>query len=158
MKYLKLTTGEQSLVDDDIFDFVNQWSWRKGSGYSVQRGERINGKFRTVYLHRVIMNAQKGLEVDHINGNVLDNRVSNLRVCTHAQNMANYRPGKSSASGFRGVHQRKPGEKWTAHVSVQEKAVHLGNFDSPHQAAMAYDLWAKDIYGDFAKLNFTPAL
>jgi hypothetical protein len=100
------------------------------------------------------MNAQKGILVDHRNGNGLDNRRINLRLCTDAQNRANRRLQRNNKSGFKGVFLNAKNGKFLAHVQVNKKTFYLGSFVSPIDAAKAYDKAAKLHFGEFARLNF----
>jgi hypothetical protein len=108
-------------------------------------------------MHRDVMGAPDGLLVDHINQNGLDNRRSNLRIATGAQNQRNahgrgIHRGKASSSAFRGVSRSKG--KWGAHVSVNGRNIRLGTFVTEEAAARAYDKAARQYHGEFAGLNF----
>ena len=103
-------------------------------------------------MSRVIMNCPKGKEVDHKNGNTLDNRHSNLRVCTHQENCRNRRPNKNCVSSYKGVSWFKG--KWTAIINCNGKHRYLGRFKNEIDAAKAYDKAAKKAFGEFACLNF----
>lgn len=110
---------------------------------------------KSLRLHRLICDAKPGQVVDHINGNQLDNRKSNLRICTQAENVCNnrrLRKGKSSHL-FKGVHLSRSG-RWVAQIQKNGKIYHLGTFDSEFDAARAYDKKAKELHGEFASLNF----
>src|SRR6266513_4663456 len=87
MKKIKLTKGKYALVDDVDFEWLNQWKWHITTNRYASR--TLWPSKKDVYMHRIILNAQKGQEVDHINRDPLDNRRSNISLCTHAQNMAN---------------------------------------------------------------------
>jgi len=99
------------------------------------------------------MNAVPGLEVDHINGNTLDCRRLNLRLCTHKQNLANQKKQSGRSSQFKGVSFSKSRGKWEAYIKTDGKKKHLGRFDTEEAAAYAYDLEAFRLFGWFAKLN-----
>jgi hypothetical protein len=95
------------------------------------------------------------MEVDHVNGDGLDNRRSNLRVCTHAENARNQSSRtRMSTSRFRGVVWAKDRRKWRAMIGDNGRTVHLGNFTDEIEAAQAYDRAAREMYGAFARLNF----
>jgi hypothetical protein len=108
-------------------------------------------------MHRMVMKAPPDMLVDHINQNGLDNRRSNLRLATGAQNQRNahgrgIHRGKPSSSRFRGV--SRSGMKWSAHISVNGKNIRLGTFRTEEQAARAYDTAARIYHKEFARLNF----
>ena len=113
------------------------------------------GKQRTttLFLHRTILNPSKEKVIDHIDHNGLNNRRENLRICTVTQNVANKRKGKGS-SNFKGVSWHKRDQMWIATIHQKRKQLHLGYFNDELEAAKAYDKAAKDLWGEFAKLNF----
>ena len=117
----------------------------------VRRRETIDGKRVLYLLHREIMNAPKGMVVDHIDGNVLNNQRANLRVCTHADNMKNR---KLSGKGTKGIclHKRRTARPWAAYIQSDMKRVHIGYFDTAEEAAQAYARAAKLFHGEFARL------
>ena len=105
-------------------------------------------------MHRLILNAMKGMDVDHINHDGLDNRRSNLRLCTRSENLRNQRALRSS-TGLKGIHLDKRG-RWTAYIKPNAQKSHkfLGYFDNAIDAAVAYDAAARQHYGEFARTNF----
>lgn len=111
-----------------------------------------NGKQYNYKIHRMILGLSKQDRklVDHINRNPLDNRRSNLRICTHSQNCMNKR--SKSKSGFKGVVPN--GSGWAAHIKINRKKQHLGTYRTKEQAARIYDAAAKRLFGEFAVLNF----
>ena len=117
-----------------------------------------NGKRRrrslTVRMHRLITNAPKGMVADHINHNGLDNRKSNLRVCTNAENMRNQHSQKGGTSIYKGVCWHKASGKWYAQIKFKGKTIHIGLFTDKEEAARAYDAKAKELFGEYAYLNF----
>jgi hypothetical protein len=109
-------------------------------------------------LHRAIINAPKGLYVDHINGDTLDNRRANLRIATNSQNQANrIRLKSGTSSRYRGVTWNKASQKWQAGIKCNLKSTHLGLFESEEEAARAYDRAAREMFGSFARPNFEEA-
>jgi hypothetical protein len=160
MKQIQLTQGYICLVDDEDFEFLSQFKWeidKRASGVYVKRYvySMVNGKRkRTVfYIHRYIMGVtDKKVFVDHEDGNTMNNMRSNLRVCTQAQNSRNkkYRP---NTSGFKGVHPR-PSGRWASKIMYNYQTVTVGTFDTPEEAARAYDEKAKELFGEFARPNF----
>ncbi len=108
-----------------------------------------------VYMHRIIMNPPDGKQVDHINGDGLDNRVENLRIATSSEN--NYNTGKQSnnTSGYKGVSWHKTRKTWQVLIGVGGRLIRIpGVFNSAEDAARAYDEAAKKYHGVFARLNF----
>ena len=107
-----------------------------------------------VGMHRVIMNAPKGMLVDHIDGNGLNNRRSNLRLCTNKENARNARPSKGGSSRYKGVCWHKAKKKYDARIEVDGKRYCLGYFADEIEAAVTYDIKAMQLFGDFAYFNF----
>lgn len=165
MKKIQLIQGKYALVDDEDFEYLNQWKWeifknRSGNLYVIRR-IYIGEKHKSIRMHREIMNPLKNEEIDHKNHNGLDNRRSNLRICNHSQNMMNRIMLKRNKSGYTGVYFNKNSLRknpWIAQITINKKAINLGYFRTAHQAAIARDLWAKDLYGEFASLNFKSAI
>lgn len=145
--------GRFALVDAKDFASVSGYTWFNKSGYavrSVRKGEKGyvgRKKTRMILMHRSILRPPAGMMVDHKNGNRLDNRRSNLRAATDPQNSFNRRP--LSATGYKGVYRYKRYNKWRA--EIQKKF--LGIFDSPEEAAEAYNVEAFRRFGSFAWLN-----
>lgn len=158
MKQIPLTQGKFALVDDEDYEFLNQWKWcYQIPGYAV-RGIKKNGKTKIMIMHRVILKASRGTVLDHINGNGLDNRRSNLRICTQQQNTRNSHKRRTSISSkHKGVHYSTKDQRWVTQIQQGGKRVHIGHFKSEHHAALAYDLWAHDLFDNFARPNFQKA-
>lgn len=161
MKEIKLTKGKVALVDDDIYDYLMQWKWYCDSnGYAVRNERYITAsgerKRNTIYMHRVIMNALSGTDVDHRWGDKLDNQRSSLRVCTRSQNQAN-KFQSNNTSGFKGVTWEKRDKKWRAYISFNRRKIHLGLFNDKIEAAKVYNAAAIQYQGEFAVLNQIPA-
>jgi hypothetical protein len=154
VKLIPLTKGFFAKVDDEDYEKVSKLSWKYTGGYAAHNYQS-NGIQHSVYMHRLIMNARKGQFVDHINHDPLDNRRSNLRICTHSQNHMNRTklPGKSSR--YKGVTWNKQVGKWKASIQAKGRYLFIGYFDKEIHAGVAYDMWAKSSYGEFANFNFT---
>ena len=139
------------LVDDEDFDLLIKKSWSlNGQGYPVAWHQ---GK--TKKAHRLIIETQNGLVTDHINGNKLDNRKSNLRLVTQSQNCQNQSIRKSKkTSKFKGVCWHKNNKTWTAYITgTPSKIKHLGSFKSEQVAAEAYNKAARILFKENARLN-----
>ena len=148
MKKIKLSRGKYTIVDDEDFEWLNRWKWSYNSlGYA-----RMGQNYKTILMHRLIMNTPHGMETDHINGNGLDNRRSNLRICTRSQNKMNTCLSSKNTSGYKGVCWNKNSKKWRAEIEYK-KSICLGYFDNKIDAAKAYNQKAKELFGEFAKLN-----
>ena len=151
MKEIVLTKGYKTIVDDSDYAWLSKVKWhaaeRKGLVYALRQH---GGKW--VRLHNAIMNPPPGLQVDHLNRNPLDNRRSNLRLCTISENMQNQRISPHS-SRFKGVSYRKDRACWRAQIRINGKVTHLGNFETEGEAAEAYNEAAKAHYGPLSYLN-----
>ena len=150
MKRLKLSKGKEALVDDDVYVWASEFKWHFNGRYAARNTSRRE-KHTTVYLHRVILPGAK--EVDHVNGDPLDNRRENLRACTHQQNLRNQKARKRTAGGsLKGAHFKKGNKNpWVARITVDGTSIHLGSFDSEQKAHEAYINKAKQIHGQFFK-------
>lgn len=153
---IPLSQGKVALVDDIDYDRVSRFQWRYArvhtSEYAYLRAKP------SIALHRFIMNAPAGTEVDHKDNNGLNNTRDNLRIATHAQNMMNKRPYQrrtKQASQYKGVVWHVS-QKWRARIVVSGKRVSLGLFTSELDAARAYNEAAIKYHGEFARLNDLP--
>lgn len=159
MKPIHLPCGRMALVDDSDYDRVMQYRWccmcpRKGYYYACRR---MPGKKPSIeYMHRFILGAAHGQEVDHINHCGLDNRRSNLRIASRSQNQANSRkPITGKASKYKGVVKTKYGT-WNARIRNMGKREGLGCYKTEEDAAIAYNKRAVELHGEFARLNDVP--
>ena len=147
---IALSQGKFALVSPEDYARVTAFKWclnrAHGKDYA-KRGYYFAGKQSTIKMHRFIMDAPPNSEVDHINGDGLDNRRENLRVCDHKQNSANQRAAKSNKTGFKGVFP--VGNGWGAKISDD----YLGIYDTAEDAAKAYDTKARTVFGEYAKCN-----
>jgi hypothetical protein len=144
--------GFSILVDDcdEPLSLSHRWTASK-IGSTRYAMTAIDGK--TTYLHRLIMDARKGQEVDHIDGNGLNNTRDNLRIVTHKQNLANQKLSAANTSGFKGVSWNKARGAWEAHIKYDQRKRFLGNFADKADAARAYNVKAAEVFGEHARLN-----
>ena len=147
--------GRYALIDDEDYALVAPYKWcLYANGYVMAHIRPEPGVRRTLYMHRIIMDAGRGEKVDHVDGDPLNNRRSNLRFATSAQNAANSYKVKS-ASGYKGVFRGKGKTvPWDAKIRIDGKVRHLGCFATREEAARVYDDAARRLHGQFARLNF----
>lgn len=155
MKKILLTRGKVALVDDGDFKWLSQWKWcAQKSRYTfyalrTTRVSETDFPQTTIMMHRLILEEhnllQPGHEVDHRDGNGLNNQISNLRSVTRRQNQQNRVNGKKKSSKFPGVHWKKRGKKWTSQIRINGKVKYLGLFEKEEDAAMAYIVALKQI-------------
>lgn len=156
---IPLPQGKFALVDDEDFETLAQFRWGISNGYATRRlkrktlpcGKRVQCDQK---MHRLIMGEPKGRQIDHINENKLDNRKENLRIATAGQNRCNITKKKNNTSGFKGVVWDKDRQKWISQIRSKSKNHSLGRFKTKEEAALAYDVAATKLHGEFAKLNF----
>lgn len=140
--------------DEDLALIADGPAWhisKKGYAGRNRMRNRVNVYER---MHRLIMGAVSGQIVDHINGNKLDNRRCNLRFCTKAENNRN-RKTQRNVTGLKGVIWSKRDKVFSAKIRLNSKDIHLGRFKTAEEAARAYDKAAKELFGAFARTNFT---
>lgn len=161
MKKLQLTAGYHSIVDDDIYDELKNSKWCTGlcQRTGVPRNAHRRRGRKLELLHAYVFKRKfPGLDfemIDHINMNPLDNRIENLRPCTRSENAMNIKKHKDNSSGFKGVRWESRRKHWIANICKDYKSIYLGSYKSPIEAAYAYDKKAKELFGQFANLNFS---
>lgn len=156
MKEIKLTCDKVALVDDEDFDYLNQWKWcavKKEAGYYAQRKVQKKGIQQTFYLHREILKASKGMYVDHKDHDTLNNRKENLRICTSSQNNANKRARKNCTSKYLGVSWYKRRNRWIVQLQKNGEKMPTKLFKIETEAALYYNECAIKYHGEFANLN-----
>lgn len=161
---ISLNKGKTTIIDAEDYNKIKMYTWRtfkcKNTCY-VTSDASVSGGLRkkTLLLHRLILDLKRGISVDHINGDGLDNRRNNLRIATKQQNGFNRnknkeRNGKKCSSKYKGVGWHTRDKLWYAQNKNNYKMIHLGYFKSEEEAARAYDRKAKELFGEYAKLNF----
>ena len=151
MAKVKLTKNKYALVDDENFEWLNQFKWHlSSSGYAVRKIGPA-GKQRNIYMHRIVLKCPNNKETDHINRNRIDNQRTNLRIASRSQNASNRECPRSS--DYRGI-QHRTVNSWRATIRINGKSFSLGHFASSKLAALAYDRAAKKYFGEFARCNF----
>ncbi len=139
-----------ALIDEQDAQLAG-FRWHLGGGGYARRLEK--GKW--TFMHRVIMQAPAGVEVDHINRNRLDNRRCNLRLADRAGNARNCKRNRRNTSGYKGVHRVGQGGRWAAAIRYEGGTFHLGVCATAEEAAVTYDLAAMALHGEFAATNFS---
>ena len=149
VKQIPLGEGLYACVDAADFERLSQWTWHLSGGYAMRRQ-----KGKAIFLHREIVRPPKGMVVDHVNRNKLDDTRANLRVCTLRENACNRDKKRGSSSRFIGVRYRKDRDKWRAEIRFEGKPIFLGHFAEEIDAARAHDRAAVEYSGASARLNF----
>jgi len=162
VKKILLTQGQHALVDDEDFDFLNQFGWyacynKSISNFYAQRSHYLRDirgkrKLKMIMMHRLIMERivcrklQRNELIDHINHDPLDNRRENLRIATNRQNMQNMT--RKTTSKYPGVSWVKDGCKWRAEIWMNGKSKYLGIFKDEREAAKAYERACRELCGE----------
>lgn len=163
MRLIPLTQGQFAMVDDDRFEELIKvkwqalWAERSKTFYAVHNSwNMVKQKHELFIMHRVILNAPEGIEVDHRDKNGLNNLISNIRLATTSQNQCNRGKASNNKSGFKGVSWEKKARKWRAEIAINGKNFSLGNFNRKSHAILAYNEAALRLHGEFAYQNVIP--
>lgn len=149
IKLIPLTQGKFAIVDASDFDWLNSFKWNYDAPYAKGAWNPLTKRFTR--MHRFILSAPDGFEVDHANGNPLDNRRENIRICTRSENRRNRKKDNNCLlSIYKGVAPYGENGKWMANICGK----YIGSFSSEIDAAKAYDIQAISLFGKFANLNF----
>lgn len=151
-KTITISDGSIAKVDTEDYERIASYHWHKdGAGYARTNLWNKNMKPR---MHRLVLEGvSTKLHIDHINGDRLDNRKSNLRICTCSQNVMNRGPQANNSSGFKGVIFDKSRNKWRAEICVDKKRIYLGRYETAEKAAEAYNFAAIKYHGEYAFIN-----
>ena len=159
-RLISLGLGKFAIVDADDYPRLSKHTWDIKLAWRHSYAARFTAKpgksnHTKISMHREVLESPKGMCVDHINGNGLDNRKSNLRPATMMQNNWNRRKRRGySTSRFKGVSRAKKACKWRAQIKCDGKDKYLGVFDEEEAAARVYDANARKLFGKYARLNF----
>ena len=159
MKKIKLTQGKFAIINNEDFDRVSQFNWQYDGGEngyakrSIRIGLRKENRKWKEYLHRYITGCPQEFCVDHINGDKLDCRRNNLRICNMSQNLGNSNINKLNTSGFKGVTWLNKNKKWMAQINFKNKHFYLGSFTNRLEAGKTYNVAATRFFGNYSKLN-----
>lgn len=152
-KKVALGSGQFAIVDDEDFDLVNQYVWQGHKAGKAGKGGDYVYAVTRIRMHRLVTNCPKGMYVDHINGDTLDNRKSNLRICTNAENQQNTR-SRGGSSRFKGVSYSQKKKRWKASFMWKGRVYYCGSFATEEDAARAIDKLRKEVCGEYATANF----
>ena len=157
MKEIQLTQGKVALVDDEDYEWLNQWKWTYNQAGKTMRAVRHthNGHHYKgcVFMHRLILDAPAELDVDHIDGNGLNNQRANIRICTRSQNFMNRMKQPGGTSMYKGVRWLKKSGKWEARIKTADEHMSLGRYEDEKDAARAYNEAALKHFGEYARIN-----
>jgi hypothetical protein len=154
---IPLTQGLVALVDAADYEWLIQWKWYAQKTISTWYAARNSSRGGTrifVLMHRAIMLPEPDQLIDHRDMNGLNNTRANLRFATKHENMRHTGLTTRNTSGYKGVSWSKKGNRWFATIQINSKTKFLGNYLTPEEAARAYDVAAKEAFGEFAWLNF----
>ena len=154
VRLIPLSYGKYTIVDAEDYERLSKYQWCAVKERRSWYAKTLDKDGKRLALHRLVLNAPKGLFVDHIDHNCLNNRRSNLRLCTQKQNNCNTLPRKGCSSKYKGVSFNKARKRFIAYIQHNKKRFHLGYFEDEIDAAKAYDKKAREFFGEFAYLNF----
>lgn len=159
MVKIPLTQNQYAIIDDEDFAEISKYKWfahfdpssgRYYVGRQISVGKK---KQQTIKMHRVILQAKPNEIADHINRNPLDNRRANIRIVTASENNMNRKLFKNNSSGYRGVTYLSRRQKYQVCIQFNRNRKYIGIFNTPEEAAIAYNAAAKKYHGEFAVLN-----
>jgi ribosomal protein S1 len=154
MKEIKLTKGQKTLVDDESYEWLNQWKWHAHKGRGTYYARRRDKNRATILMHRVILELDDGaIHVDHIDSDGLNNQKANLRPCSVLENRRNSRKVRILGTQYKGVTYEKSSDRYRARITVSGKVHSLGRFQIATEAAEAYNKAAIKYFGEFALIN-----
>jgi hypothetical protein len=152
MKTITLNTGKEVMVDDEDYEELSKYHWTEMKLMHQSYAKRTKCK-RNAYMHREIMNPENNMQIDHIDGDGLNNTRINLRICTQSQNFGNSKKRCITPSKYKGVTWDKRNKNWVARIRKDKKTYNLGRFEIEREAAYAYNKAALELFGEFALVN-----
>jgi len=150
MRKIELTQSKVALVDDWEYERINKYKWYallSNNTYYVVSGSSH------IYMHHLILSQKPGFQIDHRDGNGLNNQKHNLRYCTSSQNKMNQKPRSGLSSKYKGVYWSRHNRNWKATIMLNRKSIKLGGFKTEKEAALVYNCAALQHFGEFARLN-----
>jgi hypothetical protein len=158
MKTIHLTKGMVAVVDDADYGRISGFKWyahrpshKRGEKVVFHAARRAVGTRKMVFMHREILGASPGVQVDHRDGDGLNNQRHNLRLSTHSQNQRNRGANRNNKSGFKGVSWSQSNQHWQASITADKKQMHLGFFETAQAAHEAYCMACKKFHGEFGR-------
>jgi len=153
---IRLTQNKVAIIDNEDYLLISKYKWQaqfqRGIWYAIATYSK-NNRSTTIRMHRLIMNIESGVQIDHRDGDGLNNCRNNLRICTISQNRANSEKRTPASSKYKGVRFDKKSKKWMVRISCNNIRKYLGSYKTEDEAAMIYNEQAKLLFGEFAKLN-----
>ncbi|HEV3223889.1 MAG TPA: HNH endonuclease [Puia sp.] len=153
---IPLTKGKFAIIDFEDLEFVMRYKWHLGSRIRSQYAIKVLGKGdgkKYLRMHNYIMNCPNGKVVDHIDGDGLNNKKANLRICDDGQNKCNRKKSSTTKNRFKGAIFRERNNRWICQITHKKKRYYVGEFKTEIEAAQAYNKKAKELFGDFSNLN-----
>ena len=149
-KEITLNNGMKTKVDDDVFEWAHKFKWNALTGGMGMIYASRHHRGKVELLHRLITCAPRGMVVDHINHDTLDNQIQNLRVCSQSENLMNRKISKNSTTGYSGVHIDSVRKKFGADIGVKGKRIFLGRFTTLEDAVKARLKAEREYFKEFA--------
>ena len=153
--YVPLTQGKEAIIDKEDIDKVSQYTWfavKNGCRYATTAARNAENRVVNIAMHRLIMDNPVGFEIDHVDGDGLNNTKLNLRLATRQQNAFNLKKPKNNTSGFKGVSWCQASNRWKATISVNRVRHHLGFYNTKEQAYQAYCQASERFHGEFGRI------
>ena len=155
--YIKLTQGQVAIIDAENLEKIGEHRWYAAwdstsmKYYAVTMIKIETGKQKTLGMHRLLLNPPSHLVVDHINGNSLDNKIENLRICTHAQNARNRGKQNGVKSNHKGINKKNG--KYQVQITKDRIKYYIGSYDTYEEAVEAQESAGKELHGDFFRTS-----